>query len=373
MKRLPALTKHTDGHRKTGPCPLLAFLMSVVMTPALAETITIGQGSGILWEGMPFSVTLSGALQNPNLNPIYGLLAISNLSDRCMLDTTLTTMAGYSVFKIAPGIGLMPRATGTARYQRYSGIEETLTGNIGLPQTIGQTSSGTVVYSPPGRAWCLPPAMTSLSNFYNQAADRTARFTGTWVLIADGTQKTSEVRIPAMYAGSFSTSGGGDKRTVILPADISLRISTLTCTVDTPTTIDFGTVQRNNQSGAELASVTLPLITTCTQPSDRISANINLQFRALTTLFGNSPSRLALSQGGGYITGEISNNVTGSGNCAATSGLPFDNTPLKAGAITAAQTSQTLANQVTWRLCSAGSGLPSGVVNASAEMLVTFN
>ena len=42
----------------------LWLLMSlfVVGQPAKAETITIGKGSGVVREGMPFNVTLEGAM-----------------------------------------------------------------------------------------------------------------------------------------------------------------------------------------------------------------------------------------------------------------------------------------------------------------------
>ncbi|HHQ6629446.1 TPA: hypothetical protein ACSTL1_000863 [Serratia fonticola] len=130
---------------------------------------------------------------------------------------------------------------------------------------------------------------------------------------------------------------------------------------------------KKTQAGAELAAQSYPLITNCGQSSDFIDANINLQFRALSGLYKSAPTRLALRQGGGYITGEIDNGVTGSGNCAATSGLPFDNRQLKIGRITQAEISQSITNQVTWRLCSGGKDLPLGNVSAAAEMLVTFN
>ena len=65
--------------------------------------------------------------------------------------------------------------------------------------------------------------------------------------------------------------------------------------------------------------------------------------------------------------------MTGSGSCIATSGLKFDNRQLKIGRITKAQTSLSISNQVTWRLCSGGKDLPLGDVSAAAEMLVTFN
>jgi len=191
--------------------------------------------------------------------------------------------------------------------------------------------------------------------------------------VADGTQQSSEYTLPAMYAASFSPNSNGDKYSLILPASITLRISTLQCTVNTPMSVAFQEVTRNTQIGAELAKLSYPLITTCDQPTDRIRANINLQFRALTGHYEGEPTRLTLHQGGGYITGEIDENVTGSGNCSATTGLPFNNTMVTLGEITSAENSKSFQNVVTWRLCSGGSTLPTGAVHASAEMLVTFN
>ncbi|MFV8908422.1 hypothetical protein ABQ333_24685 [Serratia fonticola] len=176
-----------------------------------------------------------------------------------------------------------------------------------------------------------------------------------------------------MYFVSLSSTNFGDLNVSILPTNISLRISTLECTVNTPTAIDFGPVNRNTQANTELAVKPVPLVTNCGQPSDHINANINLQFRQLSGLYDGEVSRLALSQGGGYITGEIDNGVTGSGACTGTTGVRFDGSPVKQGSITMAESSTTLTNLLTWRLCSGGSSLPSGPVTASTEMLVTFN
>ncbi|WP_244157324.1 adhesin [Serratia oryzae] len=193
------------------------------------------------------------------------------------------------------------------------------------------------------------------------------------MMVADGTQQSGQSQIPPMYFASFSAISIGDRSVVILPSNITLRVSTLECTINTPLTINFGGVLRNTQVNAELASRSVPFIVNCGQSSNFIDANINVQLRALTGLFGGAPTRLALSQGGGYITGEIDNGVTGSGACTETNGLRFDNTPVKIGSINRAQSSVTTSNQLTWRLCSGGSSLPSGAVTASTEMLVTFN
>ncbi|HEN3242500.1 hypothetical protein ACS77F_11815 [Yersinia enterocolitica] len=356
---------------------LLTLLLILVGTAqsVRAETITIGKGTGVLWEGLPFNQILSGPMGSANLAPQYGLLAISNKTQSCMENSSLTNIGGSMAYKIAPGVGLIPRASGIANYTLYDKSTESLVGTIGLPKTGGITTSNITVTSPSGRAWCLPPRMWVYSDFYGASSSdiRTARLSGTWVLVADGTQTSSEAIIPAMYFGSFSSAITGDKITTILPASITLRISTLECTVSTPTMINFGSVERLTQVGAELASYSSAITTACSQASDRINANINLQFKALSGLYANEPTRLALAQGGGYITGEINNGVTGSGVCTGTSGLPFDNSVVKIGNILATEATKVINNQVTWRLCSGGTSLPIGNVTASAEMLVTFN
>jgi hypothetical protein len=122
-----------------------------------------------------------------------------------------------------------------------------------------------------------------------------------------------------------------------------------------------------------LASATNPMNVSCNQNSDLISADINVQFRTTSGIHNANPSQLSLRQGGGYITGEIDSGVTGSGDCALSQGLKFDNTPYKLGRISNVETSVVTNNQITWRLCSGGNSLPSGPVDASTEMLVTFN
>ncbi|MBN5204550.1 adhesin [Serratia marcescens] len=273
---------------------------------------------------------------------------------------------------LAPGLGIIPRASGSATFGLYAGGTGTLTGTIGLPETAGKSSTDGNISDDNSYKWCLAP--TNFANFfyYKRGSQYIATMSGTWVIIADGSQKNSEISLLPMYFGSYPY--GGDNKTVqIFPSNLTLRISTLECTVNTPRIIDFGTVMRDIRPDAELASRSVPLITTCGQPSNFINANINVQFRALTGQYEGAPSRLALKQGGGYITGEIDNAATGSGACTSTSGVSFDSKPIKLGQISSAESSKALNNQVTWRLCSGGRSLPTGAVDAAAELLVTFN
>lgn len=353
------------------------ILLTIPAMQSKAETITIGKGSGIVWEGLPFNKSLSGPMVQSAFNPQFGLLAVSDRTRACLADTAIQTIAGYEVFPLEgiTGVGLIPRATGKANFFDYKGNYQTLNGTIGLPATHGISTvlgSGIGVRDPATKRWCLPPDNTASLNFYSANATREAQLSGTWVMVADGNQTNAEIRVSPMYFGSFAATESGNKYVQILPTNITIRVSTLECTVNTPLTIDFGSVLRNTQRGAELAARQFQFNTNCGQTNNYINANINVKFRALSGLYEGAPSRLSLSQGGGYITGEISNGLTGSGACASTTGLKFDDSMVKLGAVNG-EPEKTFTNQVTWRLCSGGSSLPTGAVTASTEMVVTFN
>lgn len=357
---------------------MLVFLMffSLLKSPFCeALTITIGKGSGILWEGLPFNESLSGQLAYDQARPDVGLVSISNNTVGCLSATNLTSINEMPAFKIAPGIGLVPRARITANWTPYAAPTTlaSLSGTIGLPETQAVAhDDNRVIFSSAGYGWCISPVAKVTSFFYSTTGPRTVSVSGSWILVADGTQKSSTVRIPAMYAGSYSMAPVGSKYKPILPASISLRISTLECSVNTPTSINFGTVGRNLSANKELGKQTNPLMVACTQATDMIDANIAVQFRSISGLYNSSVNRLALTQGGGYVTGEIPG-VTSSGVCEGVGGISFDSTPINIGSISATQNSTVVNQQFVWRICSGGENLPTGPVSASTEMLVTFN
>lgn len=352
----------------------LSLLSVGLVAPLQAETITIGKGSGIVWEGKPFDVTLSGSMDSTVLRAEYGLASISTENRRCMQEESLVNIAGYLAYPLAPGVGLVPRATVSASYMYTATIRQTLTGTIGLPETKANAAGFNITNPIAGRQWCLPPReVNTIDNFYYAAGERTSHGVGSWVIVADGTQIASEISIKPLYYGSFSNVKSGDKSEVIFPSNITLRISTLECTVQTTANIDFGAVSYSKTVGAEIGRRSYPLVVNCGQTSDYVSANINLQLRALSGIYHGQKTRLALTQGGGYITGEIESAATGSGACNLETGLAFDSTVIKIGSISSTESSKSISDRLIWRLCSGGSSLPVGPVTASAEMMVTFN
>ena len=351
------------------------MLALLPVTQSQAETITVGRGQGILWEGLPFNETLSMPMDITYVLPARGMATINTKNPgSCMAASELITLAGFTALplkvQLYPQIGIIPRATANASYTRYSGDLETLTGTIGMPTTSG-TAGGRSVSPPSGFGWCLPTSMVQWDPWYSKTGPRTVTLSGSWAIVASGYQTTGEYTIPALY---FSSDNFTTIPSVLLLPETKVRVSTLECTVNAPQTVNFGGVVRNTQIGAELASQQIQMTTTCSQTSDRINANVNLQFRALSGIFQGNPSMLSLNQGGGYITGEISNGVTGSGACTSPAGIKFDNTLNKIGIMTSTgDASKTFTNQIVWRLCSGGNNLPTGAVTASTEMIVTFN
>lgn len=69
--------------------------------------------------------------------------------------------------------------------------------------------------------------------------------------------------------------------------------------MQTTANIDFGAVIYSKTVGAEIGKKSYPLVVSCGQSSDYVSANINLQLRALSGVYNGQKTRLALTQGGG--------------------------------------------------------------------------
>lgn len=349
--------------------------LATVLPPVQAETIVIGKGSGVVWEGMPFSHTLEGPMTS-SLHFTTSLFGVSSTTYACNVPAPLAIINGVRSFQIAPGVGFVPRLSVDGFFTRYDNSTAHFGGTIGLPATEVRMDNGQSMQKSVG-AWCFSPlgSAENVLNYYSTTGPRQVNFNGNWAIITDGTQTSQDnITIPTYYFATYSYAGRGDYFAQALPTVLNLRISTLECIVDTPTQIDFGSVPYIIQAGTELAMKSNPLSTQCNQDAGAsINANINVQLRSLSGHHGSNPRYLALNEGGGYITGEINNGITGSGACNLSTGVVFDGTLMPIGAVTTAQTGTNFINEITWRLCSGGNDLPTGRVTASAELLVTFN
>lgn len=344
--------------------------------PLQAVTIEIGSGSQE-WIGPAISGDITGTMSQflNNLNPTYALVGIYN-SSVCYRDTDMTDIRGIQALRIAQGIFLVPQATYTITYQLNSGVSETMSGSIGIPETNGTLSgggTGSVAVQVIDSAWCMTPRSYAINQFFKVDSERRASMTGNWIIITDGSQQDGIYNTPSMFFGS-RVIGPSDSVHYYLPS-FQIKVSTRQCSININNSIAFGEVEHNSAIGAELGRVNDDsFVVACSQSSVNPAANINVKFQANSGLYNGEATRLSLNEGGGYITGEIAG-VAGvdNGVCNSTGGLTFNSDPIRIGAMNAGDSSESFPNALTWRLCSGGDTLPVGNVTASATVDVIFN
>lgn len=353
---------------------VIASLVIAAQPHIASGQITIGKDKGIFPTGLMINVKETAPQIHTDAYLNTGVAAIGPYV-RCAYESDLKLINGIWALPIAQGIGLAPNVIATASYTGWRNGKyqfETLTGKITPEGSYASTNTGFSMTSPgtTPNHWCLTPVDKTEYGFFLDTGNKSFEMHGEWMLVTDGTQKTGSPSIPIMRAISL---GGGTFYHIVIPAAIPIRVSTLECTINTPTTINFGAAEQNFKKDTELAKVNYHMGVTCTQDSGRgIDTNINVRFKALSGLHEGNKYRLKLDQGGGYITGSIGS-VTYDGRCGANQGITFDNAEIKIGEIYRSQLNKSYSNPLVWRLCSGGSDLPSGRVTATAEMMVTYN
>lgn len=344
--------------------------------PSQAVTIDIGSGSR-QWFGPaisaefttpPFSQFLT------DLDPTYAFIGISN-SVNCYNNTQMTDINGIQALKIAQGVFVVPRTTFTISYKLDNGVQETMSGSLGEPETKGIISGNGANFlaaQVTDSAWCLTPRSSPVSNFFQVGSERSGSVTGDWIIITDGTQQDGIYTVPIMSFKSRVIAPSNNAYAYF--ASFQIKVSTRQCSININNSIDFGEVEHNSTIRTELGRVNDNLEVGCTQSSVNPSANINVKFQSNSGFFDGEAARLPLNEGGGYITGEITG-IAGvdNGACNSTGGLKFNSDPIRLGSIGTGAGNVSFPNELTWRLCSGGSTLPVGNVSASATVDVVFN
>ncbi|WP_125992707.1 hypothetical protein [Klebsiella aerogenes] len=366
------------------------FLISVILFlcfPAYAITILVGPGKGIVWSGSPYSFGVTGTHGNTMHSYSLGLGALYS-GGSCVSSSFYEALPeGFSGYKVTTGIYVIARARvngqlyyGPKKNDPTSAINHIISGTIGYPETKVTDQNGTPweVTS----SWC-----TKLSDVYPVLGkNKELNISGDWIVYATGDQipSTTIYKLSSNLSGlirtiftpqlGFESDKGEDHLNPLLLSDISVRVIGVQCSINTQINVNFGEVLYNANLNAELASVTSPFSVSCKQGSDPVTVNINASFRANTGYYKGDATQLALSEGGGYITGEIGKGVTGSGACVShPSSLSFAQVPVKLTTLQSTAPSIDDNNTITWRLCSGGSELPVGNIHASTELSIVFS
>ncbi|HBM2987491.1 TPA: hypothetical protein OMS29_004905 [Klebsiella aerogenes] len=365
----------------------LIIIYIILNTPGYATEIIVGPGKGIIWSGYPFNLTQSGTHGYEAHNYIIGLGYLYS-SNSCFQPKEIVQLPeGFYGFKVTTGVYILPRAriSGQLYYgmQKFSptAFNHILSGTIGYPETKITDQNGTPWdMSHSDAAWC-----PRLIGVYPKAGEKKEiSISGDWIIYVDGTQipsstvyklsKPLEGLLRTIYTAVESGDTGSVNTNKILLSDISIRVIGVECNVNTQINVNFGDVLYDATQNAELASVISPFSVSCTQGTQPVTVNINASFRSNTGYYNGDATQLALTEGGGYITGEIGKGITGSGACAShPSSLNFSQVPIKLATLLATDPSIDENNTITWRLCSGGTDLPVGNINATTELSIVFS
>lgn len=362
----------------------LVNLITLASIPAYAFDLVIGPGKGIVWSGNPFSLNVSATHGHGIHSYAVGMGYFYSKSTCFQPSQVVLLPEGFHAYKITTGIYMAPRAN--INGQLFYGLEQnnpngaynhSFSGTIGYPETNVRESNGTPMrFDSP---WCMDTSWV----YAVSGEKKEINVSGDWIIYADGTQVPSPTiyKAPNLAANIVTNTGpsatldtGNNNLYKLIVSDISLRVVGVTCNVNTQLNVNFGDIPYDSQNDAELAAVTSPFSVSCKQGALPASVNINASFRANTGFFNGVNTQLALTQGGGYITGEIGRGVTGTGACTShPSSLNFSQTPINLTSLAATSPSVDYNNLITWRLCSGGSTLPVGSINSSAELSIVFS
>ncbi|WP_430673389.1 hypothetical protein [Klebsiella aerogenes] len=366
---------------------LYIFISVVTLSnsPVYAVEILVGPGKGIMWSGHPFNLNVTGTHGYLKHSYYVGLGYLYS-GGSCYQPSAVELVDGeFYGYKVAQGIYIIPR--GLVSGQLFYGMKQNdpasasnhiISGTIGYPKTKITDQNGTE-WGVDG-AWC--PEL--LSVYPVAGKNKELNLSGDWIIYADGTQIPSATPyklkndlkglIRSAAASSEGSDTGNTQLNQILLSDISVRVIGVQCNINTQVNVNFGDILYDAKQNTELASVISPFSVTCKQGAIPTTVNINASFRANTGYYNGDSTQLALTEGGGYITGEIGKGVTGSGACVShPSSIRFDQIPIKLATLLSTDSSVDENNTITWRLCSGGADLPVGSINATTELSIVFS
>ncbi|MGG7869656.1 hypothetical protein PGN70_22660 [Klebsiella aerogenes] len=369
---------------------LMYLLISIIAFshfPSYALTIMVGPGKGIVWSGYPFNFSVTGTHGNTAHSYYYGLGPLYS-GGSCVESAKFETLPeGFVGYNITTGVYLVPRARvsgqlyyGPVRNDPTSASNHIFSGTLGYPETKVTDQNGTPWELATG--WC-----TKTPSVYPVLGkNKEMNLSGDWIIYATGNQIPSTtvhklsrdmsalIRTIINPMSGYESDTGPDHLTQLLLSEISVRIIGVQCSVNTQINVNFGEILYDARPNTELASVTSPFNVSCKQGLDPVTVNINASFRANTGFYNGDFTQLALTEGGGYITGEIGKGLTGSGECTShPSSLSFAQVPIKLATLLSTNPGVDENNTITWRLCSGGADLPVGGINASTELSIVFS
>jgi hypothetical protein len=341
----------------------------------IAQAVVVQNGRGLIGVmNQNYSTSLRGTTTNPtgslnnNLPWSYVYLAFYpdyNLCNQSLL-MEIDGVTGVK-FNTAGTLMLVPEVTYVDN-RTWPGGSDTVTGVMngsGSNTNYNLGVSTNCVWQPNQPT---PPSNKDLGVLVTHNVTATGRV----LIYGTGTQTSStgtlanpfkmmirNPRAPAPYPQGILLGAG----------NYSVIVNDLSCTLTTPTLIDFGPQPANSVAGEELATRTNNLSVNCSQSKNPIRATLSLIAGINPTYYSGNEYEVNLLKNGSGTAGayvKMSIDVNGT-----TTPVAFNRQFINVGAITAAESTANFNHPVTYTLYSRGAGI-TGKVSGSAELSIVM-
>lgn len=361
------------------------MVLSGVTSMAGAVDIVVSGEAGVVWEGLPWTASGSNSMRysqvgaEAKLHYGWPFFAISTSQDSCIRGVSVyKTINGVTGIRVTDNMILVPVTTGTVTYTDFYNKTKIINwrgDTNGFYWNMPYKNDNE--YSSPvnGYVWCINPYPDlSIDNKIAKIVNilTSVRFNGQghWVLYADGKQRSATTRIYPMYTFAMAY---GPSTQQILPSNINVRVTRLKCTVNTPQSIDFGTVANSSKTPRTIAG---EVSVACAQGSVPESLEVSLLARPAGGSVLPTDTTVGVQIGGetvgtirGFI-GERANEEAGCIDRPSSLSLNYLN-QYKLGGITQSESAKNFTQPLVWTFCPVPNS-KTGRATAAIELNATF-
>lgn len=343
---------------------LLVFMASI---PSFAKTVTVMNGRGLIGVYGEYNTSLTGMTNPPAWNEkanFYYVQFYNNFNgvinycvDRGGLVINIDGVRGMP---IAGGEMIMvPEFVFVDERKNYSNNSylDTITGHFNGwgSGTNEQLGIGDCLWSP-NQSTPTP------------AIRHTVTATGRMLIYGTGNQRSGTYRLADDIGIVIQNPQNRTTARQIVPKteNIIVTVSGLTCTLNTPSYVNFGSHSASSKSNELLSTMRNNMSVQCDQIANKIAATISLSGNVKPQYYAGNNLEVNLlnaqQQAGAYVKMYVMVN----GNKTP---VTLDQNPIDLAKITALQTNVSFNNELVYELYSRGNNV-AGKVSGSAELSI---
>ncbi|HEQ1859123.1 TPA: hypothetical protein VEO38_002685 [Providencia alcalifaciens] len=346
---------------------LSSLLVFMTGAPSFAKTVTVMNGRGLIGVYGEYNTSLTGTTSAPswgetaNFHYVQFYNNFNGIINYCVDGGGLVTnIDGVRGMPIAGGDMIMVPEfvfVDERRQSLQNTYIDTITGHF------NGWGSGTNEQLGTGGCLWSPNQSTPISGMRHSVTA-----TGRMLIYGTGNQRTGTYRLADDIGIVIQNPRNGTVPKLIVgkAENIVVTVSGLTCTLNTPSYVNFGSHSASSKSNELLSTMRNNMSVQCDQIVNKVAATISLSGNVKPQYYAGNNLEVNLlntqQQPGAYVKMYVMVN----GNKTP---ITLDQKPIDLAKITAQQTNVSFNNELVYELYSRGNNV-AGKVNGSAELSI---